>query len=211
MQTTSGKIARKWNKQAYLTFEADATSPWHATKAAILKMYRESGGADAGLGEGIMGEGGLSAGSTGTGTGGVLPPGGPASHVALEGAELRTQLQKDVAAYMRVAPAQVVANVGLIDLGVDSLSLSQIAGMFRHQYGFNLKDEHMFADGLSIDWLVSHAAPLRSAAGDVPPHSGGEGGGGARAVAEVGAMPLRPAGTQPSWIQRNCPCCVCLY
>jgi acyl carrier protein len=139
----------------------------------------------------------------------------------LEGDLLAQQLRKDVAVYMRAPIDSIPTHVGLTHIGMDSLTLSQLSGALSTQYGFHIKDEHMFAEGLSIAWMVHNAAALRESDSLVPPHEAAvhataEANPALAGTAETGAPMSTVATTvlprrSESWFQRNCPCCVWCY
>lgn len=194
-KTTSGKIARSWNKRAYLSRQSDPSSPWHASTGAVLFEWRELAGAEEqeevameALALASTGTNGEASAGTGpaavTGSGGAGAVGGATAAGAgaptedapfkgLEGDALRTQLRADIASMVRCAPAQVDPSISLHEQGVDSLMLTQIAGMLAAQYGIAIKDEHMFNEGTTISWIAANAAALRSENPPIPPGAPG--------------------------------------
>jgi hypothetical protein len=212
-KTTSGKVARAFNRRAWDARAADAPaaeSPWHAAAKAVLYEWADAGavlgggGADDfvdGANTGVAGDALLTRGGT---AGGAAPY--DHAKASLEGAALRDALLRDVAALLRLAPEAARALSGaaaLHELGVDSLTLSGLAPRLRHEYALCVTDAQVFADACSVDWLVASAAALR--AGEVPlPELAG--GADATPNAIQGRPAERPRRTQLSSCQRDFPC-----
>lgn len=174
-QTTSGKIARSWNRRAFLELQAgDAASPWLTRAGAggaqppvlLLWLPRQAGGADVAE----AGDVALSAASP-TPAPAAPPRGGGGGDgtpsEALEGAALLAALRREVGLVLRADPEGLDAERSLQDLGMDSLSIAQLAGALTHKYGLRVRDDALFADSTSLAWLVRHAAQLRR--GEEPP------------------------------------------
>lgn len=231
LQTTSGKVARRWNLRAFQTMDSDPSSPWHASKKAVLLRSQLAGDADA------TAAGPETDGIAPTEVAGVVDEGQLAS---LEGAELKNALVADIAALLREpVPARVPLAVSMVDLGLDSLSLTQFSSKLQHAYGFQLKDEYLFAEGATVQWLLDNAGALRTGTALPPPAGpavprparqpvsqptidGGSAPGastsasgpvsGDAAEGDVGADAGRvgvaapPARNQPSALAMSCPC-----
>lgn len=123
------------------------------------------------------------------------------------------------------------SSVSLLHLGLDSLSLMQLQGKLAAEYGIVIKDELMFDDATTLQWICAHAEELR---GDAPAAAAGAGAPSAVPAAAVAPVtegtaqaeqPL-PAGVEiadpaalmalqrqrkggkkgPSQLELNCPC-----
>lgn len=87
--------------------------------------------------------------------------------LALTGPPLTGCLLGEVRTLLRDPSLSVSeSSVTLTDLGLDSLLLTQLSGLLAAEYGFRqLRDEMLFAEYCSVDWLAAHAQELR---GEVP-------------------------------------------
>ncbi|RYY36756.1 hypothetical protein EON62_01550, partial [archaeon] len=263
VQTTSGKISRHWNKVAFQQFTgADAAtvnaSPWHTSPPSVLHFWIASPGAsavqtaeEAAVAGGYEEEGADQAASSpatltaavAAGVAEGVPVHGEGEYSQLVGDALRAQLKRDVGAAMQLSAASIPSHLSLMEMGMDSLAISQFSGLLKHAYGFQHEDAALFQDGCTLDWLVASAAQLRvrqppgaapimpppppsaptgAGGGDVTAQPGSElhavavagpdGGVGSRNVPAVEEVALRPPRrTQPTWFQRNFPCCVCCW
>jgi len=177
-----------------MSMTADPSSPWHAATGAVLLHWRDD---EAGAGAEEEGESpaapstapltiGTAATSAAASTGGAAGTAGVAvspqdvrleDRTRLAGPDLLSALQREVARALRASPAQVDPRVALVDFGLDSMTMVALGPVLRAEFGLEVADEHLFADGLTLDWMVANAAALRVRATDpaaavpVPPHS----------------------------------------
>ena len=123
-------------------------------------------GSAAGRASGAAAGVGAGAGST---TVGAAPVAGDPAQLALAGPLLGDALLREVAALLKadddaLAGLRSESHLALSDLGLDSLLLAQLAGVLTHEYGFvQLRDEMLFGEYCSVDWLVARAHELRGA------------------------------------------------
>jgi acyl-CoA synthetase (AMP-forming)/AMP-acid ligase II/aryl carrier-like protein len=215
-KTTSGKVARKWNRRAFLEMATNRDGAWHASTGAVLLSWTAAAGAGAGA-----------AAAGAAAAGGAAPPPPPAAPprgagASLVGDALVAALQAHVARLLRCAPSAVAEGTALVDAGLDSMTMVQLAPALREEFGLHVRDEHLFHSGLTLRWLADNAAALRVPAGagnPVPPHAdaAAPAAGGVAAAAAGGATATAApaAGTgrrrQLSWAQSNCPCCPCVW
>ena len=190
-----------WNgKEGLLlvTLSGDASSVTAAEAEAEAESAAEEGEAGAAAAEPAAGAGDLR---------------------AAEGSMLQASLRRAVGEHLGGGPLPPV-DVGLAQLGLDSLTLAQLQSRLEAEYGLRVADEAMFADETTISWLVRSAAPLRGLApwpepeqvraqeAQVAPVAEVElvgAGADADAGAAGGALPRR-ARRQPSVVEVNCPC-----
>lgn len=192
-QTTSGKIARRWNQRAFTALTSPAAapagepSPWALTgsQANVVHMWLAPApvvaAADDEAGEAASeapaaaadGTAGVVAATTAAATGAAAAPSTTrapdrAQCLTLTGPALLAALTAEVATLLREPePATIDAGAPLGDLGLDSLLLTQLAGLLQAEYGFTaLKDEWLFAETTTLAWLAAHADGLR---GQAPP------------------------------------------
>jgi acyl carrier protein len=192
-QTTSGKIARRWNQRAFTALTSPAAapagepSPWTLTgsQANVVHMWlapapvvaAAAEAADDEVGEAsnevlLHGDGTAAApaaaatSATAVTTAAPLPD--RAQCLTLTGPALLAALTAEVATLLREPDAASIdTGAPLGDIGLDSLLLTQLAGLLQAEYGFTaLEDEWLFAETTSLRWLAAQAAGLR---GQAPP------------------------------------------
>ena len=192
-KTTSGKIARRWNQRAFQSLVSPPSSsaepsPWSlgpgpftnvihlwlapAAAADVTAAEEEweeeaSGGGEPAVGSNAAGDATTAAIAGASGAAASTRASAPdAELLVLSGPALQARLMSEIAALLKEEPASIDPLASLQDLGMDSLLLTQFAGMLQHEYGFRqLRDELMFADSTSVAWLTANAQALRA---DVP-------------------------------------------
>lgn len=87
---------------------------------------------------------------------------GPPPLMSLSGDALVASLQAYVARLLRCDASAIMPAAALVDNGLDSMSLVQLGGALREQYGLSIRDEHLFNTGLTLFWLRDNASALRA-------------------------------------------------
>ena len=209
VKTTSGKIARKWNKRALLELaelnqapkkQKDKQPKWHPKSKVVLFSWLRSSSADTAAD--------------------TQNPEDVHTIEELEGPKLAYEVRRHVANLLGASgPAAIPTNVPLHAIGLDSMGIIQLNGILAHQQNLQLSQEQMFAEGLTIWWIQENASKLRSQGVDVGLPSAAEGRVDDPEVANVGSDEelQKNAFNRPSkskraeFCEKNCPCCICCW
>lgn len=204
-KTTSGKIARAFNRRAWEARDAGlppAASPWHDQAKVVLFAWTDTTG-----GGGVVEDGGDGddEGASSVGAAQYDP-----AKAAFEGDALRTSLLADIGVLLRVSPAEARAldtRVALHELGLDSLTLSGLAPRFRDEYALHIGDAQVFADTCTVDWIVENGGALRRGEVELPATLADAPAAGVAGARQTTTAPTRPTGRrQPSYCEQNFPC-----
>jgi hypothetical protein len=214
-KTSSGKIARLWNAKAVRQLAAgSADCPW--SSSTIVASF-----APADRGKPRLAAAASEPGSSAQAGGPVLAA--VASSPGAEGEDLLNALRAELAACAGLSdPAIIPTDTAISALGLASLTVAQWVGECRHSYGLvGITDDAVWEAGFTLDWIVASAPALRAGERLMPDrHEGEEGSPKAAAKAEDPAkaatdrhaapQPL-PGIKQPTWFEKNYPCCGCCF
>jgi acyl carrier protein len=148
-KTTSGKIARKWCRKA---FE-------EGTLQIVYKHEKSGGNAD------IPEDGGGGSASTAM----VTAPRATAAVDLGDVDDLLNRLQDDVAQLMECDPSDVELEKPLIELGMDSMTITQLRGVIENNYNVEVDESILFGEDTTLRVLEG---VVRS--GGTPPGGGGD-------------------------------------
>lgn len=215
-KTTSGKIARTWNKRALWDLAENKTDgPWHRSKKAIVfaaPFVEESSGGEPGARAGSGG--GSQAESSGAGEqpGSAAakpsqagpPPHDPEQRASATGTVLLELLQWDLAKILDVVPSKIPQHAGLAAMGLESAQLARFRGVLRLDYGVRrVSEEGMYAGGFTLHWIAREIEELRGDGEAVEPPAEPD---------KSGSLdPAPQLGRDVSLCERYFPCCVCFY
>ena len=192
-KTTSGKVARAWNKRAWDARVANkpvADSVWHSNGSIVLYAW----GGDINHNDDVN----ITTTATPSSSSSSrtrLTAAEIAAHLTIEGSALMAALKRDVADMLCESNVDTVSpEKALLDIGLDSLSLAGFAPRLRAEYGLKIEDAQVFDDGCSLGWIVNNARGLRRGPVLLDPIVGG---GRQR--------------KQPTYIEANCPCFLLCY
>ena len=195
-KTTSGKVARAWNAKAYQSMELnDPNSPWSPSSGLVWLVAKDTvsvGDDDTDTYGLTETKGSISATTTvpvNTNNDQTISISNVPLFGTVEGPKLLAYLRKDIAQLLGIplqapetpvptnatSPVQVPPltaanlpiNISLLNLGLDSLTLMQLQGKLQAEYNLKLKDEQMFNDETTIQWIVQHARELRGQEGTI--------------------------------------------
>jgi acyl-CoA synthetase (AMP-forming)/AMP-acid ligase II len=191
-KTTSGKVARAWNKRAWDARVANkpvADSVWHANSSIVLYAW----GGDMNHNDDTNTTNMATAASSSSRS--RLNAAELAAHLTVEGSALMEALKRDIADMLCESNIDTISpEKALLDIGLDSLSLAGFAPRLRAEYGLKIEDAQVFDDGCSLGWIVNNARGLRRGPVLLDPIVGG---GRQR--------------KQPTYIEANCPCFLLCY
>eukprot|EP01138_Halocafeteria_seosinensis_P015923 gb/GECG01016250.1/.p1 GENE.gb/GECG01016250.1/~~gb/GECG01016250.1/.p1 ORF type:complete len:905 (+),score=126.44 gb/GECG01016250.1/:1-2715(+) len=217
VKTTSGKIARKWNKRALVDLaelnkgktenkEKEEKMKWHPKSKVIIFSWVKSS-AEASMADGERGD--------------------AEEATLLEGPQLAHEIQRQVANLLGESnPSAIPTNVPINSLGLDSMGIMQLNGVLVHKQKLQLSQEQMFAEGMTIWWIVDKAATLRG-----PNHAtlglptaedgrvddpevvniGSEDGNDTTVDPSAIRNGSRTKSKRAEFCERNCPCCICCW
>ncbi len=205
----------------------DAAGPWHARNSVVLlSWYPQLGGAA--VPDDIDVEVPVAQEEMGAAVAEIRQQASSSLYATLEGTELLRKLKYEASLLLHAAADAIDPDLSLQSLGFDSLMLAQFSGILSHEFAFRIRDELLFSEATSINWLAQNAAFFRR--GEEPPAplvnptETGLAGPSAAVVAPLapasGTVPdVRPesmapaTGTRtpgrrkPGWFEQNCPCC----
>lgn len=141
--TTSGKIARRWCKRAYDQGTFQVVYEWRADPNTANGSDANGGGGGGGAAKGGRGSGG------GGGEGDDEEDDERVAAVDVEGwsdDELLASLIQDVQQATNLDEADFNPDAALVDLGVDSLGLAQVAELLRRKYQCPVPDQWLYFD-----------------------------------------------------------------
>jgi acyl carrier protein len=102
------------------------------------------------------------------------------------GAPLLTRLQDEAMALMETDDRELVdPDTALVELGMDSMAITQLKGVLANNYGAEVEDEVLFDEATTLRTL----AGVVESGGEAGGGGGGGGGGGVAAVGEEGGAP----------------------
>jgi acyl carrier protein len=84
----------------------------------------------------------------------------------LEGSALMSELRYEAALLLHASADSLDPAMSLQAMGFDSLMLAQLSGTLSQEFRFRLRDEHLFSDSATLNWLVENAALFRR--GELP-------------------------------------------
>jgi len=180
-KTTSGKIARAWNRRALWDLAENKTEgPWHRSKKAIVfaapfvedvSSHDTSAPAASGAGASSARAEGRTAGAGIMATRGNLqklnkagtPPHDLTSRSDAVGTVALDLMRWELAKILDVEPSKIPQHAGLAAMGLESSQLARFRGVLRLDYGVRrISEEGMYAGGLTLHWIARELDSLRS-------------------------------------------------
>uniref|UniRef100_A0A7S1C448 Carrier domain-containing protein n=1 Tax=Bicosoecida sp. CB-2014 TaxID=1486930 RepID=A0A7S1C448_9STRA len=172
-KTTSGKIARQWVKKAYLAGTLKVVAVWNEKSrgggAAATRARGGAGGAAAATGD----------------AGAAAPRARPheldaatiAKAKAMSDEELRAAVADEIGRLLELDPEDIDRTKCLVDLGMDSMALTQLHGELEHRYALFFTEAEMFSEETTVDWMVAQRGrtekPAEEAAEELPTDGSG--------------------------------------